>query len=84
MNSNNFVNKVIISKEQLKQWLQSNEINPSVSAVQNRDVVSDNNNSNHKKCSSVKFLGLKRKSFDEKILLRELMSRGNVIMCYLP
>lgn len=29
-------------------------------------MVSDNNDSNHKKCSSVKFLGLKRKSFDER------------------
>jgi hypothetical protein len=53
-------------EKQLKQWLQNNAINLSVSAVQNRDVVSDNNDSNRKKCSSVKFLGLKRKSFDER------------------
>ena len=66
INSNDFINRVIIGKEQLRQWLQNNAINLSVSAVQNRDVVSDNNDSNHKKCSSVKFLGLKRKSFDER------------------
>lgn len=66
MNRNNSVDGVVIGEAQLKQWLRSNAINLSVSDVQNRNVISDNNNSNHKKCSSGKFLGLNRKSLDEE------------------